>query len=63
MMPAKKKPVKKKVIENQQFSYSVSTDLRDAFVQCCKDQDTNASRELRGYMRRYIAKNGQEKLI
>ena len=37
--------------------------LKDSFIRACKNQDTNASRELRDYMRRYVAQHGQEKLL
>jgi len=36
--------------------------LREAFVKTCKDMDSNAAREVRGFMREYIAKNSQKTL-
>jgi len=33
--------------------------LKKAFLAACNSKDTTASRELRDYMRKYIAKNGQ----
>lgn len=36
--------------------------LREAFVSTCKDMDSNASREVRDFMRKYVAKNGQKSL-
>ena len=37
--------------------------LRDSFNKTCKGMDTTASRELREFMRKYIAKNGQAALF
>ncbi len=36
--------------------------LREAFVKTCAQQDTNASREIRRFIREYIKKNGQTEL-
>lgn len=58
---AVKKKIKKTV--NPQFSFACDTELKDAFVETCKDMDTSAARELRAYMRKYIAKHGQESLF
>jgi hypothetical protein len=33
--------------------------VREQFLKSCKDQDTTAAREIRQFMRSYIAKNGQ----
>ena len=59
-MAAKKKAKKPSRI---QFSFACDLELRDAFVECCKEQDTSSSRELRTYMRRYLAKHGQKDLF
>ena len=32
---------------------------RDAFVELCDDLDTSASREIRGFIRRFLAENGE----
>ena len=37
--------------------------LRDAFVACCRDQDTTAARELRNHMRKYVKEHGQGRLL
>lgn len=37
-------------------------DLRETFVKVCKQQDTNASREIRAFMRDYIKKHGQSEM-
>lgn len=45
------------------FSFVVEKELKDAFVNSCAAMDTTASRELRAFMRQYLAKNGQTKLL
>ena len=53
-------------LENQkQVSYQIkmSSELRAAFIKSCKYQDTEGSKEVRAFMRSYISKNGQKKLI
>ena len=45
------------------FTFRLSRAMRDSFNVACKSQDTTSSRELRAYIRGYIAKNGQGKLI
>ena len=45
------------------FTFRLSRVMRDGFNEACKSQDTTSSRELRAYIRTYIAKNGQGKLI
>ncbi|MBL4607082.1 MAG: hypothetical protein JKY01_04555 [Pseudomonadales bacterium] len=60
---AAKKKAKPKVPARIQLSFACDLDLRDAFVQCCKEQDTSSSRELRSYMKRYLAKHGQKDLF
>ena len=37
----------------------VDSDLRKAFVESCNQNDRSASQELREFMRRYVASNGQ----
>ena len=63
---AVKKKVKKKVKAKSsriQFGFVCDEDLRDAFIDTCSDMDTSASRELRAYMRKYVAKHGQQFLL
>lgn len=45
------------------FTFAVDEELKDAFVNACLSMDSTASRELRGFMRNYLAKNGQQRLI
>jgi hypothetical protein len=45
------------------FTFAVEKELKDAFVSSCLAQDSTASRELRLFMRQYLAKHGQQKLI
>lgn len=53
------KPSKDKDIR---MNIRVEESLRDAFVACCKAEDTTAARELRDHMRKYIAKHGQRRI-
>lgn len=34
--------------------------LRDAFIEACQDMDTTASREVRRFIRDFLARSGQE---
>ena len=45
------------------YTIRVNPDLKDAFVECCKNQDSDSSKEMRSFMRSYIAKHGQRSLI
>ncbi len=45
------------------FTFAVEKELKGAFVSSCIAMDSTASRELRGFMRQYLAKHGQQKLI
>ena len=51
--------------KDKKVSYQVlmSPELRASFIQTCKDQDTEGSREVRAFIRAYIQKHGQQKLI
>ena len=49
--------------ETVNLNLRIPKELRDRFVSICKSKDTTASRELREYIRKYIAKNSQQKLI
>jgi len=55
-----RKPSKDKDIR---MNIRVEESLRDAFVACCKAQDTTAARELRDHMRKYVKQHGQGKLL
>ncbi len=52
------KPVERDV----SFTIRVEKNLRDAFVLACQSADSTASREIRQFMRQYIAKHSQQKL-
>ena len=56
---------KKKADPNEEitFTFRVPRHLRDAFNQTCKSIDTSSSRELRAYMKKFIAKYGQDSLF
>jgi hypothetical protein len=62
-------PVAKKVKSSESkeslntFTFAVEKELKDAFVNSCVAMDSTASRELRAFMRQYLAKNGQTKLL
>lgn len=51
--------IKKKEV---QIVVKCSEELRMIFVDSCKKQDSNASREIRKFMRDYIKINGQNEL-
>ena len=50
----KDKPSGKK---NSQLILRLNKDERDAFVALCKDKDTSAAREIRGFIRSYVKKH------
>jgi hypothetical protein len=56
-------PVTKPRDTQNAFTFAVDKDLKDAFVNSCIAMDSTASRELRQFMRKYLAKHGQQKLI
>jgi hypothetical protein len=45
------------------ITVKVEQDLREVFVLSCKQQDSSAAQELRKFMRDYVKKHGQQKLI
>jgi antitoxin component of RelBE/YafQ-DinJ toxin-antitoxin module len=55
----------KKPIVDEEVSVIVRVDesLRDAFQDTCRDMDTNASREIRAFMRTYIKKHSNPNLF
>lgn len=59
---AARKKVKRKDIRIQ-MSFECDVELRDAFVLTCREGDTSSARELRSFMRKFVAKNGQQKLL
>lgn len=50
----KKKPGKK----DSQLILRMDKKERDTFVQLCKQLDTSAAREIRGFIRDFVKKNG-----
>lgn len=54
-----KKGKKKDLEEEAKFVIRIEKDLRDAFVDLCRDLDTTASREVRRFIRSYLATNGR----
>ncbi len=60
MADGRQKKNKKK--KDSQLIIRVSTGERDAFVDACDDLDTSASREIRRFMREFVAaKNADAK--
>lgn len=45
------------------YTIRVKKELKDTFVKCCQNQDTDSSKEIRAFMRSYIKKNGQKQLL
>ena len=48
----------KKKRKDSQLIIRVDAEDRDAFVSLCESMDTSASREVRRFMKRFIADNG-----
>lgn len=38
----------------------IEASLRDAFIEACQEKDTTASREVRRFIRDFLARSGQE---
>ncbi|HHW78938.1 MAG TPA: hypothetical protein GX399_18215 [Xanthomonadaceae bacterium] len=38
----------------------IEAELRDAFIEACQEQDTTASREVRRFIRDFLARPGKE---
>ncbi|WP_172296510.1 hypothetical protein [Pseudoruegeria sp. HB172150] len=53
-----KKSDKKSNKKDSQLILRLDKEDRDAFVKLCKDQDTSAAREIRRFIREYLAENG-----
>ena len=52
------KKKKKKEKKDGQLVLRLDKDERDAFIELCKEMDTSASREIRGFIRDFMKKNG-----
>lgn len=52
------KETKKKKNKDSQLVLRLDKRDRDEFVQLCKDLDTSAAREIRGFIRDFIKRNG-----
>lgn len=52
---------KRKSKKEAQLVIRLEKDLRDRFIDACQDIDTSASRELRGFIKRFLRKydNGE----
>ncbi|MEL6678727.1 MAG: hypothetical protein AAFQ51_08475 [Pseudomonadota bacterium] len=57
--PKKSDPKAKK--KTSQLVIRVSKEERDAFVALCEDLDTSAAREIRHFMRRFVAEHDDGK--
>ena len=53
-----KKDDKKSGKKDSQPVLRLDKEERDAFVELCKDLDTSAAREIRGFIRRFMKDNG-----
>ncbi|MGR3270549.1 hypothetical protein DU478_13970 [Thalassococcus profundi] len=53
-MPDKKKP-KKKGLKDSQLIIRIAGSDRDRFVALCEDLDTSAAREIRRFIREFLA--------
>ena len=57
----KAKQQKKISKKDCQLLIRLNREERDAFVQLCDEQDTSAAREIRKFIRSYLAKNSKKK--
>ena len=53
-----KKDDKKSGKKDSQLVLRLDKEERDAFGELCKDLDTSAAREIRGFIRRFMKDNG-----
>ena len=53
-----RKSGKKRKKKDSQLILRLDKEERDAFVELCKDMDTSAAREIRGFIRKFPKKNG-----
>lgn len=52
-----KKDSKKSGKKDSQLVLRLDKEERDAFVELCKDMDTSAAREIRGFIRTFMKEN------
>ncbi|MEP2534103.1 hypothetical protein [Shimia sp.] len=55
-----KKDTKSKTKKDSQLVLRLDKSERDEFVDLCKDLDTSAAREIRGFIRRFMKENREE---
>jgi len=53
-----KKDKKKVVKKNSQLILRLDKEERDEFIKLCKQMDTSAAREIRGFIRSFVDKHG-----
>jgi len=55
-----KKDKAKSAKKNSQLILRLDKAERDGFIELCKQMDTSAAREIRGFIRRFMKENGGE---
>ncbi|WP_294227852.1 hypothetical protein [uncultured Shimia sp.] len=55
--PKSKSKAKSKHKKDSQLVLRLDKEERDAFVDLCKELDTSAAREIRGFIRKFMKKN------
>ncbi|MHA7872622.1 MAG: hypothetical protein ACX939_09760 [Hyphococcus sp.] len=56
-----KKEKKNNKKKDSQLVIRINADERDAFVSLCEALDSSASREIRRFMKRFVASNGADR--
>lgn len=56
----KSKKQKSNKDEEVKLVVRIEAGLRDAFIEACQNMDTTASREVRRFIRDFLARSGQE---
>lgn len=57
----KRKKSKGRKDEDVKLVVRIEAELRDAFIETCQDMDTTASREVRRFIRDFLARSGDER--
>lgn len=52
-----------KLSSQTQLPVKLDRELKDAFISCCRSQESSASQELRKFMRDYVRKHSQQDLF